>query len=942
MLHGAWMLSAQDFHFTHYPFDPEFREIKGHTLHRAQNNLLYIGTDRGLLEFDGISYSAMTIAGMGGDVTEVTAISSDSTLLWLGTSSGAVFFGLPGHFQIYRAGVDVPVRALSVTRRGTLVATYGSGLVITGDSIPDMHRPELPSQDLYAMAQSPDGNVWVASDAGISCVKQTHPWTITHFDKSDGIRDEINICLTRSEDGVIWAGSFEHGFCGIDSRQQVTYPVADWEYGPILSMTSVGDRELWISTEQHGVFRFVRDNGRLEHVALPGHSTPVIVAMESDPEGNVWLLDVYRGLYRTNRRFEEYRSVVPGIQAMMFDHTGQFYAGNPDGLFAVGSPGQVSTIDDGEVRLVLDGVNVVSMYEDRHRNLWVGTFGQGLWCRPYGRNEWYHYRKENGLTDESVMSISGRQDTLWLATLGGVTRMRTEPAPDRFRLQSTNYNLADGLGTNFIYTAFADARGRIWFGTDGNGLSVLEGSRITNFHEVDSTLLHSVYSIAEDASGQIWFVTDRDGVFRYDGDQFTVLSLPNPDLEQEISSLVADPHGNIVLAHTDGVDIITGDGHVVLYRSMGNDGFNPNLNAFCKDTSGAIWIAGESRILKYNALGSAVRNHPHTILSGVSVFLTPVDFTMDTVYRANENYLTFSFKGLWYTQPDAVSFRYKLVGLDPDWSHTRETSVTYQNLRPGSYQFVVESSGSGQFEASHGVSYAFQIRKPYYQTVWFVVLVGTLCILAVYFWLRVRDHRLQRASALERRQIESQLQTLKAQINPHFLFNSFNTLVSVIEEDPGAAVAYVEKLSDFYRSILQYREKNLIPLSEELDIVRTYAHLLKKRYGSALHLEIEEHWPETWIVPLVLQILVENAVKHNVISERRPLTIRIAQHPSGAVIVENNLQRKPAARDSTGFGLESLVSRYALLTRRPVQIGQTDNNFYVIVPVLEHHEVPDY
>jgi hypothetical protein len=437
-------------------------------------------------------------------------------------------------------------------------------------------------------------------------------------------------------------------------------------------------------------------------------------------------------------------------------------------------------------------------------------------------------------------------------------------------------------------------------------------------------------------------VTDRDGVFRFDGFAFEATSLPSTLLDQDISNIVADPHGNLLLAHTAGVDILTNDGQMINFRGTAIELLNPNLNAHFVDSSDAIWIAGQHTILKYNPLKHAGRNAPLSMLTDVRVFVSPVEYATQHTFKATQNYLTFDFIGLWYTDPRNVTYRYKLDGLDPDWNETREHTVTYQSLPPGSYRFELESSSSGQFGNGSTVSYAFEIRKPFYQTAVFILLATSLLFIGIYAALRIREQRINKAAALQRRQIESQLQTLKAQINPHFLFNSFNTLVSVIEEDPGSAVEYVENLSDFYRSILQYREKNLIPLNEEIEIVKTYAYVLHKRYGSALRITIDPMMADIWIVPLVLQILVENAVKHNVISEHRPLTIGIRQHDAHSLIIENTLQKRSVISDSTGFGLQSIISRYALLTRQPVQVGQAEQKFYVIIPVLNSDEISDH
>ncbi|MCB9040652.1 MAG: histidine kinase [Lewinellaceae bacterium] len=156
---------------------------------------------------------------------------------------------------------------------------------------------------------------------------------------------------------------------------------------------------------------------------------------------------------------------------------------------------------------------------------------------------------------------------------------------------------------------------------------------------------------------------------------------------------------------------------------------------------------------------------------------------------------------------------------------------------------------------------------------------------------------------------------MKSQINPHFLFNSFNTLITIIEENPEIAVEFVEKLSDFYRSILQYREMEVISLREEVVLVQNYAFLLKKRFGDSLSLTVHHNEEQAYIAPLTLQILVENAVKHNIISKSRPLNIEICAGGE-YITVRNNLQKKIAMELSTGFGLQSIVNRYALLVDR--------------------------
>jgi LytS/YehU family sensor histidine kinase len=182
------------------------------------------------------------------------------------------------------------------------------------------------------------------------------------------------------------------------------------------------------------------------------------------------------------------------------------------------------------------------------------------------------------------------------------------------------------------------------------------------------------------------------------------------------------------------------------------------------------------------------------------------------------------------------------------------------------------------------------------------------------------------------------LQALKAQINPHFLFNSFNTLITIIDENalkPEIAIEYVEKLSDFFRSILQYREQETISLEEEFELVQTFGYLLTKRYGTNLILHFDAAPKDAFILPLTLQMLVENAVKHNVIAENRPLDVYITIDDDQYITVKNNLQPKSSAEPSTQFGLQSIVRRYQLMSERKVIIEKDRDTFRVRIPIIK-------
>lgn len=191
---------------------------------------------------------------------------------------------------------------------------------------------------------------------------------------------------------------------------------------------------------------------------------------------------------------------------------------------------------------------------------------------------------------------------------------------------------------------------------------------------------------------------------------------------------------------------------------------------------------------------------------------------------------------------------------------------------------------------------------------------------------------------LERAHLASQLEGLRNQVNPHFLFNSLNTLTYLIPEAPDKAVRFVQQLSKVYRYVLESRDDRVIPLQTELDFLQSYIFLLRERFGENLQVKIGKmEEKNTAIVPLTLQMLFENAIKHNVISTQKPLKIEVFMETS-RLIVRNNLQKKNQVMDSTGVGLQNIRDRYRMLTDQEIEVIASQQYFTVVLPKIEIYQ----
>jgi len=179
-----------------------------------------------------------------------------------------------------------------------------------------------------------------------------------------------------------------------------------------------------------------------------------------------------------------------------------------------------------------------------------------------------------------------------------------------------------------------------------------------------------------------------------------------------------------------------------------------------------------------------------------------------------------------------------------------------------------------------------------------------------------------------------QYETLKSQVNPHFLFNSLNSLSSLIRKDPDLSEQFIQKLSSVYRYILDNREKELVPLATELEFVNNYFYLQKIRDEDKIILNNElKETEKLEVLPVSLQLLVENALKHNAATRKQPLEITIHSEGLDKLVVRNNLQKKMQLNDSSKIGLKNLSERSRLILKREIEIQETEDEFVVKIPV---------
>jgi sensor histidine kinase YesM len=307
-------------------------------------------------------------------------------------------------------------------------------------------------------------------------------------------------------------------------------------------------------------------------------------------------------------------------------------------------------------------------------------------------------------------------------------------------------------------------------------------------------------------------------------------------------------------------------------------------------------------------------------------------FTCDSCLKAVDRYIlvTIYIASMWITM--WLGNEYITHWLDDRISWTREP---VKRLAIGTVAVVVYSVVAAYlldrfYETVFGFSVGVTSQLTLTVT---IAIVITLIMTSRSFLFNWRQSAID-AEKLQKESIAARYESLKNQVNPHFLFNSFNALSNLVHDDPDKAVKFIKQLSEVYRYVLDTREREVVTLEEELRFLQSYTYLQKIRFEDKLSIDIQLENIHGQVAPLALQILVENAIKHNIVSEDDPLQVKIYSD-NGFIVVQNNLQKKGTVNEpSAGVGLENICRRYEFLSSKKVEIHQSTDHFLVKLPLL--------
>lgn len=926
------------------------------------NGILWLGTKNSVVRFDPLTEKSELIALPTDEISKpsvynIRCLLADGETLWIGTQLG--LYAYNRRTRAFKALCksdeigSLPDNYVSTLAKNPktgeiLVGTRDGLLLVLHQSTETFGRMPLQLEQNQAITSiffTNEGTLWVATqDGGLLRLLHSQNRFVNYISND---KDPMSICsnsltqIFQDRGGVLWIASRDAGtsrcnpfvtkFNDLFSEIGYLPPASLGLSVPVMEFDK--QHNLWVATydgllqvgSQRNTFKVFKHDDKKTNSLSNDYVNHLLV----DKAGKVWLATAEH----TNRydpitqRFEKFpylpaketptdyppfnpkkKDFIAGSEGFAIEESpdGKIYIGTNEKLNIYDPKDRTFTHQFNDERIAkLPGKTYNSLYLDSKQNLWVGSGVVGAYkiSADLRKVTVYRHRDDdpNSLPDDGVMTFAeDKQGNIWMGTDEGLAHL------DQRTQRFTNYFKKDGLPFNgcSILRIVGDT---LWIGTNyGMACMNLLTHKITAFDKADGLRT-------------LEFDTD---------------------------------------SHTQ--DALTGE--VYMGTTRGVTYFNPHRVQQNK-------FVPPIMITAFNAAGKQ-------LLSENRASDEPI------VLNYDQNSFSFEMAALSYDHPEGNHYAYWLENFDKDWVQVGNQSfASYTNVPPGEYILHVWGSNNDDVWNTKGYSLPIIVKPPFWQTWWFRLLVVLeLISWGIYLYqqrLRLirREHETELRLAkeqqvlqeklnqelaekldyqqkyeiaqkhqtevekktllLEREKAMAKYQNLVNQLNPHFLFNSLAVLDSLIFKEQKLASKYLRQLTKVYRYLIENDENEVVTMEQELRFAKDFIALLHTRYGEGLvvTIEIPPALGQCKIVPVTLQNLIENAIKHNTTDVESPLQIRVFVE-NDYLVVENNLQKRPFVATSNKKGLADFQTLYSYLTDKTVTIRDNGSTFSVLVPLL--------
>ena len=716
---------------------------------QTADGYLWIGTEAGLVRFDGLRFQLVTDESIS--VTSVLGLAADNEgNLWVRLQGPRLLRYRDGVFEDAMSRLGMPYSNVTVVCRGNegglLVARLEDGAIThRRGKFEVLTAATLPaSSPVISLAQTPGGDIWMGTrDAGLFRLAGKQLSALTQ-----GLPDTKINCLLPDGDRGLWVGT-DNGIVRWSGTELTTTGIpASLNRLQALAIVRDRDANIWVGTDSRGLLRLNSQGVSSLHENRRWAGKAVTAVFE-DREGSLWIgsadsIERLRDSVFVTYSPSENLPTDGNIPVFIDSENRMWFPPVDGGLWWVkgGQRGQVSK--DGLDR------DVVYSIAGRNRELWLGRQRGGLTQlrSENGSLTAKTFTQADGLAQNSVYSVhQSRDGTVWAGTLsGGVSRLQDG--------KFTTYTTANGLASNTVASILEGSDGTIWFGTP-TGLSALSKGRWQSYPAAEGLTSLSVNCLLEDSGGVLWAGTSAGLAFR-SPDGFRAVTGATASLREQILGIAEDRHGSLWMATSNHVlrvkrdKLLQGslaDGDIREYGLAdglrGVEGVKRHRSVLT-DSLGRIWFSMNRGISVVDPARLVSTSAPTMVhLQTISADGTPIDLRGPVRISGGSQRITFAYAGLSLSVPERVRYRYWLEGFDRGWSEpTSAREAVYTNLSPALYRFrVVASNPEGIWNGTEAKLWV-EIKPEFWQTWWFRLACGFVGVFAILGFYRLRLHQL--------------------------------------------------------------------------------------------------------------------------------------------------------------------------------------------------------
>jgi len=930
--------NAQDLYFKNANiFDAE-SEIVIHDYCTDEEGLVWIASSEGLLFTDGESYSHVTTNDSILS-NELNAIYYKDNKLYLGSNLGYIsVFSIPEKKILFKQKIESNdiSKIIIDQENNTWIGTKDKGIIYIKNEVPiyfDINYGLADNVVNDLLLDSINGCIYVGTDRGLSKCEIASKIKFENFTNKNGLPDNLITSLELDDENNVWIGAYSGKLALIDRKNNIVEVlIEEKDLNDKIVDLSFRNKELWIAFESSGI-RAIQYQNKTIDVILAKSRLKGIKKIKFIHNDHLLLLSRENIFYISDKNIRFYPKLnqfsLNAISAIYKKGNGEILIANKKYILRKNENDSINIILD----LEKENIDyVISLFVDKNKVLWFGTFDQGIYSFSDGilRN----FKESDGLINNNVMTICEFEESIWCGTFGGLSKIEVNDGIVSFK----NYSTEQGLEAAYIYQLSARNES-LFIASDGEGLIVYNNE---SFKKITPLEAESIYNLCSVNDSTLFLTCDKGRIIQLiHAKQHEIYTIKSNNRIVDLAGIIQLDSMHILFTWEQGIGLLNiNTGNYQLFDSAwGLENYRSDfLNELSKDKDGNIWLGGHDYLLKIESAIALNTLKPKSILTSIELFSTPID-TSEHRFNYDENHFTFHVNSLWYQDPKNIDYQYRLIGLDDKWISTKDKVIIYPKLAAGNYRFEFRSGLNYQMKDVKILRYSFRINKPYYASWWFFILIALLFLSGTYGFIHTRDKKVILAKKMEYERVLSQFELLKSQINPHFLFNSLNTAYALISKDGEEAKDYLLSLSKYLRTILTKNQEHVITLNKELIFAENYAALQKKRFAENFQINVnldKSAILESFIPPLTLQILIENAIKHNIISKTNPLFIDISSD-EGFLIIKNNLQIKKSNVETTKIGLSNIRSRYLILFNERIEITRAENSFIVKLPIIYNY-----